>query len=132
MINTIIPSAINSSKLKPFPCGKGIGLSFKGIGFRRCECKGYFVESKLDNYITIWLCKACGKPRLVQRRKLDTDLIAELLRNPDLRGWELFFLKEQSTRLSVGVWQRKKLEAIAERLGIEVEVNIPLSEAKGV
>lgn len=118
--------SVLARRLRPFPCGMGIALSFHGRLFRRCECKGYFVESREENSRTVWLCRDCKKPRLAQRRKTDQELIAELLANPDLRGWEVFFVKEQSTRLAVGSWQQRKLRAIAERLGIEVEVNIPV------
>jgi hypothetical protein len=130
---TILTSATHSSKLKPFPCGKGIGLSFYGRIFRRCECNAYFVEPKVDNYITIWLCKTCGKPRLAQRRKLHQELIAELLGHPDLKGWDKLFCtthaKTKNEKLAS--WQQQKVEGIARKLGIAIECNCAISELEG-
>lgn len=120
-----------ANKLRPFPCGKAIGLSFHGRCFRRCECGIYAVEAREENSAISWHCKGCGAKRLVQQQKSDKELLSELLENPHLRGWEILFIREQSTRLALGTWQRKKLKAIAERLGIGLECNCSLSEVEG-
>jgi hypothetical protein len=128
---TILTSATHTSKLKPFPCGKGIGLSFYGRIFRRCACNAYFVEPKVDNYITIWLCKTCGKPRLTQRRKSDAELISELLGNLNLKGWDKLFCSTLAKAERIAPWQQEKLEGIAKKLGIETERNCSPSELEG-
>jgi hypothetical protein len=123
MTNTILSSVTlsgNSSKIKPFPFGRGIGLSVKGKIFKRCECRGNFVEARVDNYITIWLCKNCKKPRLALRQLTDTELTTALLSVPKLRGWERLFTREMQRKERLGISQREKLQGIAQRLGVEV------------
>ena len=130
MTNTILSSVTlsnNSSKIKPFPFGRGIGLSVKGKILRRCECKGNFVEARVDDYQTIWLCKNCKKPRLAQREKSDRELIAALLSLPELRGWERLFTREMERKQRLGTSQKEKLQGIAQRLGTGLEENCSLS-----
>ncbi len=130
-MSTSYPLAANSSKLKPFPCGKGIGLSFSGVRFFRCECNACLVEAKIDDCLTTWLCKACGKPRLMQRRKSDQELIAELLGHPDLKGWDKLFCKTFAKASKLAPWQQEKLEGIAKKLGIGLECNCSAAELEG-
>lgn len=135
MINTILSSVTlsgNSSKIKPFPFERGIGLSIKGKILRRCECRGNFVEARVDNYITIWFCKNCKKPRLAQRQKTDSELISALLSLPALKGWERLFTREMERKQRLGTSQREKLQGIAQRLGIGLEENCSLSNVAGV
>jgi hypothetical protein len=119
-------------RIKPFPCGKaGIGLSFRGIRFFRCRCGAYLVEAKLETYLTVWLCKTCAKPRLIQRRKSDAELISELLGNLNLKGWDKLFCSTLAKAERIAPWQQEKLEGIAKKLGIETERNCSPSELEG-
>ncbi len=130
MNTTTILTSI-SGKLKPFPIGKGIGLSFQGRIFRRCACRACLVEAKLDDYMTIWLCKACGKPRLAQRRKSDAELISELLENRELKGWDKLFCTTLAKAGKIAPWQQEKIQGIAKKLGIGLEYNCSASELEG-
>ena len=119
-------------RIKPFPIGKGIVLSISGRIARRCECSACLViESKADNFTTTWLCNACGKPRLVQRRKSDAELISELLGHRDLKGWDKLFTATLAKAEKLAFWQQQKIQAIAEKLGIGLEVGCSPSELEG-
>lgn len=112
------PQILTPSRLKPFPFGDRTGLSITGAIFRKCECGCRWVRASQSGNSTIWHCEKCNSPRLAQREKPDIQLISELLKHPDLKGWDGTFLREMERRGgALGKKQREKLRGIAQRLG---------------
>jgi ribosomal protein L37AE/L43A len=119
------------NKLNPFPFGSRIGLSARGgIPWKCRECAYPWVRATSTGVLTIWHCEKCNAQRLAKQRKSDQQLIAELLNHPRLSSFERTFIQTHSERL--GVWQRKRIEGFARRLGISLECNCSLSNFAGV
>lgn len=119
------------NKLKPVIFGKRIGLSIgRVITQPCCICQHRYVLSKHVDEVRIWYCCECNAPRLAERQKPDNELISELLAHPRLTSFERAFIKTHSQKL--GVWQRKRLQQFAQRLGLRFEENCSLSEVVGV
>ena len=118
-------------RLRPIPFGKGTVLSAGGVLAWKCSCGHRWVNASQEKKISIWHCENCQIARLARRQKTDSELIAELLIIPDLKGWEQLFAREMQRKERLGTSQREKLQAIAQRLGIRLEENCSLSEVDG-
>lgn len=124
--------------LTPFPFTSPDGTHRTGLRIgrgeriKRCSCGHYWVSPIQRESITIWHCEKCETPRLARRQKADSELIAELLANPKLKGWDATFAREMQRRSGeLGTRQREKLHGIAQKLGAKLEYNCSLSEIEG-
>ncbi len=124
-----IPQALYN-KLHPFSLGERIGLTLgKKIAWK-CSCGYRWVRVSQKGIFTIWICEKCEALRLAYKEKTDIELISELLRHPDLRGWDGTFLREmQRGGGALGRKQREKLRGIAQKLGIKMCRAWDISEA---
>ena len=131
--HTTQASQVCYDRLRPITFGNRIGLSIGGKIFWKCgDCKHLWVKPHKVGEITVWHCERCNAPRLAQRRKPDQELITELLKHPELKGWERLFTQTHSQGQGLAIWQREKLQGIAQSLGIKTEQNCSLSGVEGV
>lgn len=122
------PSAFTS------PDGKHrTGLKRIGGGIERCtHCGHPWVTASKRGDVTTWHCEKCNSPRLALRPKTDIELIATLLSNPKLKGWDGIFLREmQRRRGELGRKQREKLRGIAQRLGVKTSQTWDIFASEG-
>ncbi len=108
------------NKLHPFSLGERIGLSLgKKIAWK-CSCGYRWVWVSQRGVFTIWICEKCETPRLAHKEKSDIELISEVLKHPDLKGWDGVFLREMQRGRALGRKQREKLRGIAQKLGVKM------------
>ncbi len=78
----------------------------------------------------VWHCERCEALRLAHKEKTDIELISELLRHPDLKGWDGTFLREmQRGGGALGRKQREKLKGIAQKLEVKMSRTCAISDA---
>ncbi len=117
------------NKLHPFSLGEKIGLTLgKKIAWK-CDCGYRWVRESQKGIFKVWHCEKCEALRLAHKEKTDIELISELLRHPDLKGWDGTFLREMQRGRALGRKQREKLRGIAQKLGAKMSQAWAISEA---
>ena len=116
------------NKLHPALFRNRIGLSIGGKITWKCDCRHPWVEPRKVGEVTVWHCEKCNAPRLAQQRKSDQELIAEILKHPELKAWQRLFTKTHSQAQRLATWQREKMQGIAQSLGIKTEQNCSLDQ----